>query len=240
MVERCKLCDLPATLVGCSHVIPQWMYAVLPQDESRFRIASSHDGEFEKRSPTGIYGRFVCQLCEDHFARWDSCASEVLRRIPTMSANGWWDYGEFGYGDLARFYLSVLWRASACGQPFFETVDLKDRTATLATALLAKDDTCLAAFDIWPSRSGRLLACGVLPPLEVSIESTPYWQLYMPLFQALIKVVDGPGASCVQPHKLKPNSHLLLCEKTFTEFGEVATTETVFRANMEKKNARRR
>ena len=94
MVDTCKLCGEPAQLVGCSHVIPQWMYSMLPQDERRFRIASSHAGEFEQRSPTGFYGKFVCQTCEDRFTRWDTYASEVLRRVPNLTDNGW-DYGPY-------------------------------------------------------------------------------------------------------------------------------------------------
>lgn len=239
MVDTCKLCGTESALVPRSHVIPQWMYALLPQDQRRFRIASSHTGEFEQRSQTGIYGKFVCQSCEDRFTHWDTYASEVLRSAPTLTSNGW-DYGLYEYGDLARFYLSVLWRASACGHPFFEVVDLKDRQTTVAEALLSNDDACLNAFDVWPSCSGHCLAFGVLPPKEVAIESVPYWQFYMPLFQALIKVSPLPGAPCIQPHKLKPDSTLYLHEKDFTEFGEVETTKQVFLANMEKKNARRR
>lgn len=240
MVDACKLCGSQAALVPRSHVIPQWMYALLPHDGRPMKIVSSHRGEFEQRSQTGPYGQFVCQPCEDRFTHWDTYASDVLRRAPTLTISGW-NYGSYVYGDLARFFLSILWRASACGHRFFETVDIKDRQAPLSAALLSDDDASLDAFEVWPSRSGHLLACGVAEaPKEASIESVPYWRLYMPQFQALIKVTSQSGAPCVQPHKLKPNSPLLLLEKNFTEFGEVDTAEQVFRTNMEKKNARRR
>ena len=134
----------------------------------------------------------------------------------------------------------MLWRASACGQAFFQTVDLEDKQAQLAVALLAADDACLNAFDVWASCSQHLYAWGVLTPIEVAIECVPYWQLYMPRFQALIKVADQPGAPCVQPYKLKPNAPLCMLEKTFNEFGEIKTVEQVALANMKKKNAKRR
>lgn len=238
MVDTCKLCGAESSLVTRSHVIPQWMFSLLPQDGRPMKIASSHHGEFEKKSQTGIYGKFVCQTCENLFSRWDAHAAIVLRRTPTLTGDGW-DYGAYSYGDLTRFYLSVLWRASTCGQPFFEVVDMGTRKAKLAMALLSTDDACLDDFDVWPSCSGHLLAYGVLPAIEVHIESSYYWQLYMPKFQALIKVSAQPGARCLQPHKLKPNSPLRMHEKNFNEFGEVNATELVFRANMEKKNARR-
>jgi hypothetical protein len=239
MLDTCKLCGSASALVPRSHVIPQWMYALLPHDGGPMKIASSHLGEFEKKSPTGIYGKFVCRPCENLFSRWDDHAAIVLRRPPTLTSEGW-DYGAYSYGDLTRFYLSVLWRASACGQPFFEVVDMGTRNAKLAMALLSTDDTCLDDFDVWPSCSRHLLAYGVLPAIEVTIESSSYWQLYMPRFQALIKIAEQPGAPCLQPHKLKPNSPLRMHEKHFNEFGEVNAAELVFRANMEKKNASRR
>lgn len=239
MVDTCKLCGSHSPLVRRSHVIPQWMYALLPKDSRGFGIASSHVGEFQKKSQTGFYGKFVCQACENLFSRWDDHAAIVLRRMPTLTASGW-DYGPYVYGDLTRFYLSVLWRASACGHSFFETVDLRDSQTPVATALLSTSDASLEEFDVLPSNSKHLLTNVVLPPIEVPIGTIPYWQLYMPRYQALIKVVQRPGVTSLQSHKLRPHSRLLLCEKSFSEFGEDTATIQIFKANMEKKNARRR
>ena len=238
MVDACKLCGAQSALVPRSHVVPQWMYALLPHDGRPMKIASSHLGEFEKKSPTGIYGKFVCQTCENLFSRWDDHAAIVLRRAPTSTGGGW-DYGAFSYGDLTRFYLSVLWRASACGHQFFETVDLGHRAAVLAKALLSTNDTDLAEFEVWPSCSAHLYACGLLPPIEVPIESVPYWQIYMPKFQAQIKVAAQCSAPLVRGEKLKPDTRLLMWEKSFTECGEVEIVKQVALANREKKNARR-
>lgn len=231
----CKLCGTRAPLVSRSHVVPQWMYGLLPDDGRRFRIASSAPDEYEQRSQTGIYGQFVCQACENLFSRWDTHAADVLRRTPVLTSDGW-DFGEYRYGELSRFYLSLLWRASACGHSFFETVSLGDRDPAVTAALRSSQDSCLSTFDVWPSCSGHWLSMGLLSPIEVQIDSVPYWQLYLPRFQALIKVVDRPGPSRIQPYKLTPGTSLRLCEKTFDEFDEVATVTKVVKANLEKKN----
>lgn len=238
MSSTCKLCGVQTALVSRSHVIPQWMYGLLPDDGRRFRIASSIPHEYEQRSQTGIYGQFACQACENLFSRWDSHAADVLRRPPMVSSVGR-NYGEYRFSDLSRFYLSVLWRASVCGHKFFEAVTLGGRGAAVAAALRSTDDASLSAFEIVPSDSEHLLSMGLLSPIEVKIESVPYWQLYLPRFQALIKVANCSGASRVQPHKLTPGAHLCMLEKTFTEFGEVVTAAQVFKANLDKKNARR-
>lgn len=212
------------------------MYSLLPDCGRPFRIASSAPDEFEQRSQTGIYGQFVCQACESLFSRWDAHAADVLRRTPVLTPEGW-DYGEYRYGDLSRFYLSLLWRANACGHKFFEAVSLGDREPTVSAALRSTDDSCLSAFDIWPSCSEHILSMGLLSPIQVQIGSVPYWQFYLPRFQALIKVVDRPGPSHIQRYKLTPGTNLRLCEKMFTEFDEVATVTKVVKSNMETKNA---
>ena len=237
MPDACGLCPALAPLAPKSHVIPQWMYDLLPQDKHRFRIASSHLGEFEQRSQSGVYGRFVCQACEDRFAAWDDYAAIVLRRTPKLR-NGGLEFGAYDYGRLARFYLSVLWRMSACRHRFFGSVTLNSTETQVRQALLTSGDDTLSAFEIVPSWSSNILSCGLLTPIQVRIESVPYWQIYMPRFQALIKVEAVPGAVSLQEWKLTPGSNLRMLEKTFTEFGEAKLAEQVFRANLEKKNAK--
>ena len=239
MPDACRLCPSFGPLVPKSHVIPKWMYGLLPQDEHRFRISSSHPDEFEKHSPTGIYGCFACQACENRFAAWDDYAAIVLRRTPQQQRDGGFEFGAYDYGRLARFYLSVLWRMSACRQPFFDSVVLNGAGARLKEALLTDESVALSAFEIVPSRSSHILSCGLLTPIHVQIESVPYWQIYMPRFQALIKVEAVPGAVCLQNWKLTPGSNLRMLEKTFAEFGEAEVAEQVFRASLEKKNAKR-
>ena len=237
MPDVCGLCKALAPLVPKSHVIPQWMYDLLPQDERRFRIASSHAREFEQRSPTGIYGAFVCQACEGRFAAWDDYAANVLRRCPQRCNRGL-AFGAYDFGQLARFYLSILWRMNACAHRFFASVALNGAEAQLGSVLLTEGDD-LSAFEVVPSWSPHVLSLGLLTPVAVRIESVPYWQIYLPRFQALVKVEAAPGAMCLQDWKLKAGMDLYMPEKSFNEFGEASLAHHVFKENLEKKNAKR-
>jgi hypothetical protein len=67
----------------------------------------------------------------------------------------------------------------------------------------------------------------------------PYWQLYLTRIQALIKVIDAPGASCLQPWQMMPDSNLFILEKQFDEFDEVDTVKQVVIENLRKKNDKR-
>lgn len=238
MVDRCRLCSVLAPLVPKSHVIPQWMFYGLPQDERRFRIASSYPGEFEQRSQTGLYGTFVCQSCENRFAALDDYAAQVLRRNP-RSCNRGLAFGSYDFGRLARFYLSVLWRMNACTHRFFDSVTLDGDEERVAKALLIDGDASLSNFDIVPTWSEHALSLGLLTPKRVTVDSIPHWQVYLPRFQGLIKTSDYPGSACLQDWKMAPGVGLCMLEKSFNEFGEVALAERVFKMNMEKKNAKR-
>jgi hypothetical protein len=269
--DCCKLCNSPGPLHPCSHVIPQWMYEMLPMDDRRMRIASSHEGEWEQRSPTGIYGSFVCRSCEEHFAAWDGYAADILRRQPAATTQGW-NFGQYDYARLKRFFLSILWRIHAC-ERFFDEVDLESYASPLAKCLLNDDTTALRDFEVVPTWCPHLLtrdeeaqpdgwlysyggmaqvrvlikpvpswvySLGVMMPVRVLIESVPYWQLYLPRFQALIKVEPGPGAPCKQPFAMvNGTTNLYMHEKIFTE-EEIHTVQRVVKENLKRKNAKRK
>lgn len=215
------------------------MYEMLPMDSRRMRIASSIEGEWEQRSPTGIYGSFVCKICEARFAEWDDYAASVLRRQPAATPQGL-DFGEYDYKKLTLFFLSVLWRAHASEHKFLEGVNLDAREKPLARCLFSDDADDMREFEVIPTWSSGILACGVMTPISVLIESVQYWQLYIPFFQALIKVDLGPGAICLRPFVMGSGKSLCMLEKNFTEFDEINTVRAVVAENLRKKNGKRK
>lgn len=73
--------------------------------------------------------------------------------------------------------------------------------------------------------SSHLLSLGVMTPIKVKVESVPYWQIYLPRFQALIKMEPGPGAPCLQPFVMVDDQPPSMIEKQFNEFGEINTVK---------------
>lgn len=203
-------------------------------DDRRMRIASSHAEEWEQRSPTGVYGSFVCKSCEECFAAWDDYAATVLRQQPKATEQGW-DFGEYDHDRLFWFFLSVLWRMHACEHNFFETVDLGAQVNSLARFLLADIKNVPHDFEIVPTWSAHLMSHGVMTPVAVQVENVPYWQIYLPRIQALIKIAPGPGASCLQPYAMTDGKPLCMLEKGFTEFNEIHIVQSVVTENLKKK-----
>lgn len=232
----CKLCGAAGPLVRRSHVIPRWMYELLPIDGRRFRIISAFEGEYEQRSQMGLYDSIVCSACEGCFQIWDDYAVKVLRQIPLATASGF-DFGAYEYGKLARFYLSVLWRLHACSRPI-ANVDLGMAAAPLGRALLSDDDSSLSDYEIIPAWSRHILSFGVIGPRWVEYDATRYWKIYMPRFQVLINATSKPGSLRFAPWLMRAGNPLLMLEDTF-ESGEEEIVARTLQANMERKNASR-
>jgi len=214
------------------------MYAYGPM-----RLLSSHSGEYEQRSPMGIYGEFVCSSCEDKFQKWDDYAAKVLRgestinTIETSSSRiRVYDFGHYNYLELKLFFLSVLWRTHACEHRFFNQIELGNFAETLAACLLNKDKNLIASVDVLVTYSHHLIAFGVLEPRFVSLGDVSYWQLYMPHYQALIKVDDKPGDTTLSPIILTEGKPLYMLEKNFDEFGEAEHFYNIALTNKRKKN----
>ena len=233
----CKLCGAAGDLVRRSHVIPRWMYDLMPNDGRNFKVISGFNGEYEQRSQSGLYDSFVCQGCENRFQVWDDYAAKVLRKEPQLTADGI-DFGPYEYGKLARFYLSVLWRMHACSHPF-AAVDLDAAAAPLGKALMGSDDAALSGYEIVPTWSRHFLSLGIIGPRWVEYDCVRYWKLYMPRFQVLINVGSLPGSPRIFPWTLKAGTPLLMLEETF-ESGETEIALKAVSANMERKDACRR
>lgn len=232
---KCKLCGCHGKLVKCSHVIPLWMYSLLPNDGKNFKIISPLKSEYEIRSQSGEYASFVCQLCEDRFKLWDDYAAKVLRNKPQITTSGI-DFGSYDYSKLKRFYLSVLWRMSAYGRPLL-SIDLGNVGESLGSALLDDENSNLSRYEVIPSCSDHILSLGVLEPRIYEIDGIPYWKIYMPRFQALINVSGTAGSDRLMPWQMSAGTNLRMLDDRF-ECGEMDLAMHTFRTNMEQKNVR--
>jgi len=233
----CKLCSEQSLLVKVSHVIPQWMYGLLPNCARNFKIVSPVEGEYKKRSQSGFYDSFVCKNCEDRFGLWDDSAAKVLRTRPVVTEDGI-DFGQYEYGLLARFYLSVLWRMHA-SDGLMVSIDLGEDAEPLRQDLRNRDDSILNRYEIIPSWSNHVLSLGIAEPKLFAVDGAIYWKIYMPRFQALLNISGNPGSSRLAPWIMRAGNPLLMLEDTF-EFGEAQIVLRALQANMERKNARRR
>jgi hypothetical protein len=129
----CKLCGLERELIR-SHIIPLAFHRHLQSDPVLAPVIVSNDSAIHpRRSPGGIYDeQLLCGECEIHFGPWDQYAAECLlqrferdaqsfdpvRELIAYKFDGWDE------ARLRMFFISLLWRAAATNNYFFNRVTL--------------------------------------------------------------------------------------------------------------------
>ena len=124
---ECRLCRENKKLVN-SHVIPKALHKEF-QGEGVSDIYLRDQLHLE-RSPTGVYGQFVCQECEYSFGQYDEYGVDFVRKYKDGKAgkplNGLL-IAEVDYKKLKLWLMSILWRADACDRDMFKNVSLGEK-----------------------------------------------------------------------------------------------------------------
>ena len=130
-----------------AHIIPKSFYNLDYSQPIPLHILTNSDSGYDGKSFTGIYdSTIVTEKGERVFSGWDNYAHQLLvaDRDELSEVR---DGGEvlclrapqYRYDQLKLFVLSVLWRASVSGQPYFAKVRLGPHEEPIRQALLAGD-----------------------------------------------------------------------------------------------------
>ena len=113
----CKLCLQETELVN-SHIIPEFMYAPLYDEDHRFNILGNNAGNILKRPLKGIYEKLLCKACDnDIIGKYENHASSVI----FGNSKKEFEYENTNYGLLIHgidyvlfklFQISILWRCA--------------------------------------------------------------------------------------------------------------------------------
>lgn len=136
---KCNLCHKDKPLIKKSHIIPDFMYNGL-FDENHF-IAKLKIDELNVvgKSPDGIYDkRILCSECDNNIiGSYESYASKILfnQKLPEKLKPVFKFHHDprgatrihlmnIDYKKFKLFLLTLLWRGHISKQPFFESIDL--------------------------------------------------------------------------------------------------------------------
>jgi len=132
----CKLCKNDKNLCNQSHIIPDFMYQDLFDEDHTISEVKSDNGELQKlydRQTGEFESNILCQDCDNEkLGDLESYASTILYQesppsieIKQDSNNIKYIYCDcLNYSKFKLFLLSILWRASICKREFFEEVSL--------------------------------------------------------------------------------------------------------------------
>ena len=136
----CRLCRQEADLCQ-SHIFPEFFFEPTYDESGRHVSVSSHPWHRTRFMQQGPRERLLCKACESRFARYESYAASLFRRMDD-SFNESMPGIEITDIDLTTFRLfglSLLWRAHESSLHIFGTVNLGPYAEPLRQMLLAED-----------------------------------------------------------------------------------------------------
>jgi|RhiMetdeSRZDD1v2_1073273.scaffolds.fasta_scaffold69486_4 hypothetical protein len=151
MVGKCKLCGENKKLCQKSHIIPNFMYQDLFDEENRihaFQVKNSKIKQLGSRQ-TGEFDKYIlCPSCDNKtLGRLDTYVSLILydgypktfQRCESPNGMKYISYTGIDYVRFKLFLLSVLWRASISTRPLFREVRLGPHEERIRQMLLNSD-----------------------------------------------------------------------------------------------------
>ena len=237
--SSCRLCGITSPLVK-SHIIPKGLYWGLDQEivtddivingniikkkgdkHKATVVVSTIPGEFRKRYPEGIWGRFICLSCETKFNEWDAHAIAVLRDTRPQALLREWKYENFEYAKLKLFFISLLWRAAVTENPFFEKVALEARDLSRMKLLIKKSrPSSWSEYSVLLWRSEEIIAKVIIPPERNEYEGLSFIRMYLFGYMALIKVDHRPLPFNFKPYSLNESELWLVGRRDYSTSGE--------------------
>lgn len=146
----CRLCLQEKQLIGASHIIPDFMYKILYDENHKLRYVDPQkyfvEGESVEFVPSGPYSKgILCQNCDNVvLQRLEDYACKILyaqklspKLKPTVTNYIGIDGQEYSicanidYKKFKLFVLSLLWRASVSDHPMFNTINLGEKEETI-------------------------------------------------------------------------------------------------------------
>ena len=150
MVGKCKLCGEAKKLCEQSHIIPNFMYQDLFDENNRMHAIQIKESKIKQLGyrQTGEFDKHIlCHSCDNEtLGKLDRYASLILYdgypKIFEHRAGPDREYtycAEIDYAQFKLFLLSVLWRASISDRPLFREVQLGPHEERIRQMLLNTD-----------------------------------------------------------------------------------------------------
>lgn len=228
MNSQCKLCMKQAKLIK-AHIIPQFLFG-----PTNFAISSS--SSFAKNRPTGTYDvNILCQKCDgDVIGVLDNTAKKILidrRNVTNQLIFNPADPLQFlkiyrlsdkvGYAKIARFFISILWRASVSSHEDFVGFSLGSYESIAKKAIMDPLYDFSAVFSV---------ALCLLPDLSQPYHCFPlnkinnheidFYSLIIGYYKVFIKCDDKPLSYELWPTVLSPKNDILMMESNFSGMPE--------------------
>lgn len=137
----CRLCLEEAKLCR-SHIIPEFLYAELYDENHRFiEVASVTEGVV-RQGQLGYREKLLCDSCEATLSRWERHARRLfVDELPPFAEKSarLREHKRADYLPTKLFFLSILWRASVSSLSIFKHVSLGPHEERIRQMLMQAD-----------------------------------------------------------------------------------------------------
>lgn len=139
----CELCLNIVDKFVDSHIIPRAFYEGIEKQGMLSVSDTSLGKQNTRRLKKGLYGRFLCHDCEQRFNQYDEPATNLFKKnrqteqlVQERNTSACVIKNAIVHKDIIhKFALSVLWRASVCGQREYKKLNLGSYSEQIRQAL---------------------------------------------------------------------------------------------------------
>lgn len=229
----CRLCGQHALLIK-AHIFPRYFF------EPGSSLVDGKSNSRKKR-PMGSYDtNILCGLCDSKIGElFDDAAKEILidrkgvikdPRLPIYRLKN-----KNYYDKLARFFISVLWRASISLIEDFRTISLGPyenmAKQVIVDSNFASHKYFAVSLCLFSNYSGKIS----MVPTRIRIDGINFYSLILGYFKVFIKCDKRDIPDGFKKIILSPQNDLLMLEDDFRNFPEFTWFYNISRKYMDKK-----
>lgn len=233
-MKRCRFCGAEAGLIK-AHVIPEAFFRPLREGGETPLIVAGAKGVLPKRAPIGVYDKeLLCASCEARFSPIDSYGIDVLLAgfanhfapIRNGSELVGYEGSSVDKARLLEFLISILWRASASSQPFYNTVDLGALEQAAKDSLFGSPSVVPPIFNavlsIWSeAEDDRVPTTALMNPHREKWDGVNSYRLYLGKVVAYVKVDQQQFSDPLASLSLQANGPCVLVTRNLAGSNDI-------------------
>jgi hypothetical protein len=213
----CRFCGEDKRLIK-AHIIPAAFFRRLRDGQDPPRLLTSKEGEYPKRMPIGIYDPdILCNDCEMQFGDWDGYAQELLgeelKDSSPMAVDGKivaHEIREYNYRLLKLFFISLLWRASVSGHPFYSRISVGHYEQLAKSLIEVRDPGYEDDFSVLIAKFDHPIGDTILDPHRDRYDGVNYCRFYLGSYVAYIKTDKKKNPESFSRLIMKPDQQLYI------------------------------
>lgn len=149
---KCKLCDKSAKLIKKSHIIPNFMYKNMFDDNNRILLANlKNTSKPPQYRQSGLHEKYIlCSKCEESLSKLERYTAHFLfgnnTKTPALFEKRLSSDGiksimikKIDYSKLKLCLLSIVWRAHISSDKFFKEINIGENENVIKKMLLEND-----------------------------------------------------------------------------------------------------